>query len=311
MSDFTLRQLLEAGVHYGHTTRRWNPKMEQYIFGDRNGVHILDLEQTVPMLHRALKFIKETASAGGRILFVGTKHQASKVVAEHAEACGQYFVNHRWLGGMLTNWNTISNSIKLLKDLKKKLEKDDTGLTKKERLNLQRQYEKLELSLGGIKDMGGIPDIMFVIDTNKEAIAIKEAEKLGIPVIAILDSNSDPHGVTFPIPGNDDAVRAIRLYCELVSSTIGDGVESAQAARGVDLGASEEAPDAAQVSETKSNDAESKAVSDKREVVEVKEAHKEGAEADTKVVSEKTETPVVEAKAKVESTEASEDSAKA
>ena len=237
--NFTLRQLLEAGVHYGHTTRRWNPKMQPYIYGQRNGVHILDLEQTVPLLHRALKFIKETASSGGRILFVGTKHQASMAIAQAAEKCGHYFVNHRWLGGMLTNWNTISQSIKLMKKLKADLENQDIGLTKKELLNLQRQYDKLECSLGGIKEMGTLPDLMIIIDTNKESIAIKEAEKLNIPVVAILDSNSDPKGVTFPIPGNDDASRAIALYCELMAQAILEGRKDADYAKGKDAGSAE------------------------------------------------------------------------
>lgn len=243
MPEFTMRQLLEAGVHYGHTTRRWNPKMKHYIFGVRNGIHILDLEQSVPMLARSLKFIRDTAAAGGRILFVGTKHQASEVVANAAKKCGQYYINHRWLGGMLTNWKTISNSIRSLKSLTEQLANTSSGLTKKELLSLNREHDKLERSLGGIKDMGGVPDLIFVIDTNKEALAIQEANKLSIPVVAILDSNSDPHGVTFPIPGNDDAVRALTLYCDLISGAILDGLQSELMATGVDIGESAELPE--------------------------------------------------------------------
>lgn len=243
MPEYSMRQLLEAGVHYGHTTRRWNPKMKSYIFGVRNGIHILDLEQSVPMLNRALKFIRDTAASGGKILFVGTKHQASDVVANAAKRCGQYYVNHRWLGGMLTNWKTISNSIRGLKSLSDQIENHSKGLTKKELLTLNRDHDKLERSLGGIKDMGGVPDLIFVIDTNKEALAIQEANKLSIPVVAILDSNSDPHGVTFPIPGNDDAVRALSLYCDLISGAILDGLQAEMLATGVDLGESAELPD--------------------------------------------------------------------
>lgn len=243
MPEFTMRELLEAGVHYGHTTRRWNPKMKHYIFGVRNGIHILDLEQTVPMLARSLKFIRDTAAAGGRILFVGTKHQASDVVANAAKRCGQYYINHRWLGGMLTNWKTISNSIRGLKSLSEQLNNTAKGLTKKELLSLNREHDKLERSLGGIKDMGGVPDLIFVIDTNKEALAIQEANKLSIPVVAILDSNSDPHGVTFPIPGNDDAVRALTLYCDLICGAILDGLQSEMMATGIDIGESAELPD--------------------------------------------------------------------
>jgi small subunit ribosomal protein S2 len=225
MPTFTMRQLLEAGVHFGHTTRRWNPKMQKFIFGERNGVHIIDLEQTVPLLHRALESLRDVAAGGGRILFVGTKRQAAEVVSESAKRCGQYFVNHRWLGGMLTTWKTISNSIKRLKVLEDQLSGETTGLTKKELLGLQRERDKLDRALGGIKEMAGLPDILFVIDTNKEAIAIHEATKLNIPVIAIIDSNCDPEGITYPVPGNDDAMRAIHLYCDLVSGAVIDGLQ--------------------------------------------------------------------------------------
>jgi small subunit ribosomal protein S2 len=225
MPTFTMRQLLEAGVHFGHTTRRWNPKMRSYIFGERNGVHIIDLEQTVPMLHRALESARDVVAGGGRVLFVGTKRQAGDVVAEAAKRCGQYYVNHRWLGGMLTNWKTISNSIKRLKELEARLAEETVGLTKKELLGLQREREKLDRSLGGIKEMAGLPDILFVIDTNKESIAIHEAAKLNIPVIAVIDSNCDPEGITFPVPGNDDAQRAIHLYCDLVAGAVLDGLQ--------------------------------------------------------------------------------------
>ena len=242
LPTFSMRQLLEAGVHFGHHTRRWNPKMAPYIFGVRNGVHIIDLEQTVPMLHRALQAIRDVTAQGGRVLFVGTKRQAAEKIAEAAAKSGQYFVNHRWLGGMLTNWKTISHSIKRLRDLDEQLAGDTHGLTKKELLNLTREREKLDRALGGIREMGGLPDVLFVIDTNKEAIAIQEANKLGIPVIAILDSNCNPDGIAFPIPGNDDAMRAIEMYCELVASSVLGGLQAEMIASGADIGASEEAP---------------------------------------------------------------------
>lgn len=236
MPDFTMRQLLEAGVHFGHNTQRWNPQMRQYIFGVRNNVHIIDLQQTVPMLDHALKALRDTAANGGRILFVGTKNQAQAKIAEAAKKCGQYYVNHRWLGGMLTNWKTISQSIARLRELEKLLAKEETGLTKKETLQRQRELDRLELSLGGIKDMAGTPDMLFVIDTNKEDIAILEANNLHIPVVAIMDTNSDPKGVDFPIPGNDDALRAIELYCELTAGAILDGMQSQMAKSGRDTG---------------------------------------------------------------------------
>ena len=240
--DVSMRQLLEAGVHFGHTTRRWNPKMSPYIFGKRNGVHILDLEQTVPLLHQALVTVREVVAGGGRVLFVGTKRQASEVVAESAKRCGQYYVNHRWLGGMLTNWKTISQSIKRLKEAEEQLALGETGFTKKELLTLTRRRNKLDRALGGIKEMGGLPDVLFVIDTNKEHIAVAEAKVLNIPVIAILDSNSDPDGVLHPVPGNDDAIRAIALYCELISGAVLDGIQAEMEARGGDAGEAVDGP---------------------------------------------------------------------
>ena len=242
MPTFTMRQLLEAGVHFGHHTRRWNPKMKPFIFGIRNGVHIIDLQQSVPMLYRALQAVRDVASGGGRVLFVGTKRQAQDIVAEHANSCGMYYVNYRWLGGMLTNWRTVSNSIRRLRDLEEQLDQDNVGLTKKELLNPTRERDKLERTLGGIKEMAGLPDLIFVIDTNKEHLAIDEARVLNIPVVAVVDSNSDPAGVRYPIPGNDDAIRAISLYCELVAGSVLDGIEAEMAASGIDLGAAEEAP---------------------------------------------------------------------
>jgi small subunit ribosomal protein S2 len=235
-----MRQLLEAGVHFGHQTHRWNPKMAPFIYGSRNNIHIIDLTQTVPLLHQALLTVSDVVSKGGRVLFVGTKRQASEAVAEAAKSCAQYYVNHRWLGGTLTNWRTISNSIKRLKSLEEMLQGETHGLTKKELLQLTREKEKLERALGGIKDMGALPDLMFVIDTNKESIAIAEARKLHMPVVAVVDSNSDPEGISHPIPGNDDAGRAITLYCDLISRAAINGIERAQDAVGVDIGAAEE-----------------------------------------------------------------------
>ena len=244
MPEFTMRQLLEAGVHFGHNTRRWNPKMEPFLFGVRNGVHIIDLQQTVPMLHAALAAVREVTARGGRVLFVGTKRQASEIVATSSSRCGQYFVNHRWLGGTLTNWKTITASIRRLRELDEMLSSAEISeaLTKKELLNLTRERTKLERSLGGIKEMGGLPDLLFVIDTNKEDLAIAEAGKLNIPVIAVIDSNSDPAGVTFPIPGNDDAIRSIALYCDLVSAAVLDGLQQEAIASGTDIGEATEAP---------------------------------------------------------------------
>lgn len=238
--QFDMRQLLEAGVHFGHQSHRWNPKMGQYIFGARNNIHIIDLAQTVPLLHQALTAVSDTVAKGGRVLFVGTKRAASDSIAESANRCAQYYINHRWLGGTLTNWKTITQSIKRLKKLDELLSGEAQGLTKKERLQMTRERDRLNQAIGGVKDMGGIPDILFVIDTNKEAIAIAEANKLNIPVIAIVDSNSNPNGITFPIPGNDDAGRAITLYCDLIVKSVLDGIERSQGSSGMDLGASEE-----------------------------------------------------------------------
>ena len=239
LPEFSMRQLLEAGAHFGHQTHRWNPKMDRYIFGSRSNIHIIDLSQSIPLLHQALVKVREVAAAGGRVLFVGTKRQASDPVATAAKRCAQYYVNHRWLGGTLTNWRTISGSISRLRELEGVLDGSGEGRTKKELLQLTRERDKLELSLGGIKNMGGIPDIMFVIDTNKEAIAILEARKLNIPVIAILDTNCDPDGITYPIPGNDDAARAILLYCDLIADSVLDGMAAGVVASGVDIGAFE------------------------------------------------------------------------
>ena len=249
LPDFSMRQLLEAGVHFGHQKHRWNPKMGPFIYGTRNNIHIIDLQQTVPMLHRALQAISDAVAGGGRILFVGTKRQASEEIATAARRSAQYFVNARWLGGMLTNWKTISASISRLRKLDEMLAEGAKGLTKKERLMMSREREKLETALGGIKEMGGIPDLVFVIDTNKEALAIKEANRLKIPVMAILDTNCDPDGITFPVPANDDAGRAIQLYCDLVARAAIDGIGRSQGAAGVDLGEAE-APIAEPLPET-------------------------------------------------------------
>jgi len=239
----TMQQLIEAGAHFGHQTHRWNPRMKPYIFGSRNGVHIIDLSQTVPLMARALDFVQDTVRAGGKVLFVGTKRQAQEPIAEAARSCGQHFVNHRWLGGMLTNWKTISGSIKRLKTLEEQLSGDTAGLTKKEVLQLTRERDKLEMSLGGIRDMGGIPDVMFVIDANKEELAIKEAGVLGIPVVAVLDTNVDPSGIAFPIPGNDDAARAVRLYCDAVAAAASKGQTEGVVDSGADFGAMEQPPE--------------------------------------------------------------------
>ena len=240
MPSFTMKELLEAGIHFGHQKNRWNPKMEPYLFGERNGIHIIDLQQSYPLITKALKILRDVGANGGRVLFVGTKRQAQSIVAETAINSGQYFMNHRWLGGTLTNWKTISKSIVKLKKYEEILNKEDTGLTKKELVGIQKHKTKLEASLGGIKDMGGLPDALFVIDTNKEHIAITEANVLKIPVIAIIDSNSNPDGVDFPIPGNDDATRAIAFYCRLASEAILDGLQATFRAAGNDAGASEQ-----------------------------------------------------------------------
>jgi len=241
LPDFSMRQLLEAGVHFGHQSHRWNPKMSEYIFGTRNNIHIIDLTLSVPMMHRALQAISDTVAQGGRILFVGTKRQAQDAIAEAAKRSAQYYVNSRWLGGTLTNWKTVSNSIKRLRALEEMLGSNEAqGYTKKERLTLQRERDKLDRALGGIKDMGGLPDLVFVIDTNKEDIAIKEAQRLGVPVAAVVDTNCDPDGISFVVPGNDDASRAITLYCDLVAKAAIDGISRAQGAQGVDIGAQAE-----------------------------------------------------------------------
>ncbi len=244
LPQFNMRQLLEAGVHFGHQTHRWNPKMQDYLFGTRNKIHIIDLSKTVPLLHQAVVVASDVVAQGGRILFVGTKRQASDVVSDAAKRCAQYYVNHRWLGGMLTNWKTITNSIKRLRYLDELVSGEGQGFTKKELLHLTRERDRLEQELGGIKDMGGVPDLLFVIDTNKESIAIAEALKLKIPIIAVIDSNSNPDGVTYPVPGNDDAGRAITLYCDLIARAAIDGIERAQGVAGIDIGEAEEVSEA-------------------------------------------------------------------
>jgi small subunit ribosomal protein S2 len=245
LPNFTMRQLLEAGVHFGHHTRRWNPLMRPYIFGVRNGIHILDLEQTVPMLHQAMQAVRDVAANGGRVLFVGTKRQASEKVAAAAARCGQYYVNHRWLGGMLTNWKTMSLSIKRLRELDEQMADPSrqSGLTKKELLQLTRERDKLDRALGGIKEMGGLPDLLVIIDVPREEIAVQEATKLKIPVVAICDSNSNPLSITYPVPGNDDALRAIELYCDLISGSVLDGLQAELLASGVDVGEREDVPE--------------------------------------------------------------------
>jgi small subunit ribosomal protein S2 len=249
LPDFSMRQLLEAGVHYGHQTARWNPKMGEYIYGDRNGIHIIDLTQTVPMLDAALNVVRQTVAKGGRILFVGTKRQAQKPIAEAADKCAQFYMNHRWLGGTLTNWKTVSQSIQRLKQLDELMGHGAEGMTKKERLNMEREQSKLQASLGGIREMGGTPDLIFIIDVGKEDLAILEAQKLGIPVIGVVDTNCSPKGVDYVIPGNDDAARAIQLYCDLVARAALDGMTAQMGAAGIDLGALEVAPEEAAVAE--------------------------------------------------------------
>jgi small subunit ribosomal protein S2 len=290
-----MRQLLEAGAHFGHQTHRWNPKMERYIFGSRSNIHIIDLSQSIPLLHQALVKVREVAAGGGRILFVGTKRQASDPIATAARRCAQYYVNHRWLGGTLTNWRTVSGSIARLRELEGVLQ-TESGRTKKELLQLSREHDKLELSLGGIKDMGGIPDLMFVIDTNKEAIAIQEARKLNIPVIAILDTNCNPDGITFPIPGNDDAARAIQLYCDLMADSVLDGLAAGQSAAGVDLGAAE-APVEPALARSEAPAAEPKASEAKP-----KKAKAEKAEPAPEPVAEAAAEPAAEAAAEPDTT---------
>jgi small subunit ribosomal protein S2 len=280
--EFTMRQLLEAGVHFGHHTRRWNPKMRDYIFGVRNGVHIIDLQQTTPLLRNALQTIRDIVANGGRVLFVGTKRQAQDKIKESAKRSGQYYVNHRWLGGMLTNWQTISKSINRLRELDTILEGELTGYTKKEILHLTRERDKLERSVGGIKDMGGLPNALFVIDTNLDDIAIKEANNLGIPVFAILDSNSSPEGVDFPIPGNDDSARALGLYCDLVTSAILDGLQAELGTTGKDPGASEkpevDVPSEAEVTELAKKATKSSKKANASEAEDTKEKKNETSE---------------------------------
>ena len=257
LPTFSMRQMLEAGVHFGHSTRRWNPRMKPYIFGERNKIHILDLQQTVPMLHAALKALSDVTSRGGRVLFVGTKRAAADKIAETARNCGQYYVNHRWLGGMMTNWATVSQSIRRLRELEGRMESDEINqLTKKEVLQLTRERDKLELTLGGIKEMGGLPDMLFIIDTNKEAIAVEEANRLNIPVVAIVDTNAKPEGVDYIIPGNDDAMRAISFYCELAQAAVLDGLQTEMMSSGGDAGAAAEAPVEAAAAEAPAEAAE-------------------------------------------------------
>ncbi|MDB5416927.1 MAG: rpsB [Phenylobacterium sp.] len=315
LPDFSMRQLLEAGAHFGHQTHRWNPKMERFIFGSRSNIHIIDLSQSIPLLHQALVKAREVAASGGRILFVGTKRQASDPIASTAKRCAQYYVNHRWLGGTLTNWRTVSGSISRLRELEGLIENDiGSGRTKKELLQLTRERDKLELSLGGIKDMGGIPDLMFVIDTNKEAIAIQEARKLNIPVIAILDTNCNPDGITYPIPGNDDAARAIQLYCDLMADSILDGLAAGQAASGVDLGAAEapmepalarsEAAEPAKPPAAKPKAPKAKAAEPEAPAAEAEAPVAEAPAAEAEAPAAEAEAPAAEAEAAVAEAEA-------
>jgi small subunit ribosomal protein S2 len=274
LPEFTMRQLLEAGVHFGHQTQRWNPRMGPFIYGARNGIHIMDLAQTVPMLDLALQAIRDTVAKGGRVLFVGTKRQAAQPIADAAENCAQYYMNHRWLGGTLTNWQTVSKSIQRLKAIDEQAERSFDGMTKKERLGMERDQGKLQASLGGIREMGGRPDLIFVIDVKKEALAVAEANKLGIPVVAVVDTNCSPDGVDYIIPGNDDAARAIGLYCDLAARAALDGMSAQLGAAGVDLGAMEEAPveEALTTEATEATEAESP-------VMEAEEVVKEASEA--------------------------------
>ena len=316
LPEFTLRQLLEAGVHFGHQTQRWNPRMEEFIYGERNGIHIMDLTQTVPMLDAALNVARETVARGGRILFVGTKRQASTAIAEAAEKCAQYYMNHRWLGGTLTNWQTVSQSINRLKALDEKMAVGSEGLTKKERLGMEREQSKLQASLGGITEMGGVPDLLFVIDVKKEALAVAEANKLGIPVIAVVDTNCSPSGVDYIIPGNDDAARAISLYCDLIARSALDGMTEQMGAAGVDLGEMEDAPieaelntdnvaeEAAKVEPVAEEAAKAEPVAEeaaKAEPVKVKAATKKKAETRSKVSSSDEEKVKPKAKSTAKS----------
>jgi small subunit ribosomal protein S2 len=309
--NFTISQLLDAGIHFGHKTKRWNPKMAPYIYGIRDGIHIIDLQQTVPLLHRALTCIHEVVKNNGRVLFVGTKRQASEIVADYAKRCGQYYVNHRWLGGMLTNWGTVSKSIKTLTELEKISSNTESRefqkLTKKEKLGISRQISKLTKSLGGIREMGGKPDLLFVIDTNKESLAIKEANKLGIPVIAVIDSNSNPDGIDFPIPGNDDAIRSIKLYCKLISESALGGIQSSLSSSGADIGAKEviiseglkiEDEAVANIKEEKKATKVTEAPKEEKKKVKKAEAKKEAAEEKVAKTSVKKEDKKEEPKKK-------------
>ena len=289
LPEFSLRQLLEAGVHFGHQTPRWDPLMEPFIYGSRNGIHILDLTQTVPMLDQALNVVRETVAKGGSILFVGTKRQASSPIAEAAEKCAQYYMNHRWLGGTLTNWKTVSQSIQRLKSIDEQVASGSIeGLTKKERLGVEREHAKLKASFDGIAEMGGVPDLVFVVDVKKEALAVAEANKLGIPVVAVVDTNCSPTGIDYMIPGNDDASRAIGLYCDLISRAALDGMSAQLGAAGVDLGEMDEAPSEEILSEVPAEEVKTETIKD-GETVEPK--------ADGKDVSEKVEVTTKKSKA--------------
>jgi small subunit ribosomal protein S2 len=294
LPEFTLRQLLEAGVHFGHQTQRWNPRMEEFIYGERNGIHIMDLTQTVPMLDAALNVARETVARGGRILFVGTKRQASTAIAEAAEKCAQYYMNHRWLGGTLTNWQTVSQSINRLKALDEKMAVGSEGLTKKERLGMEREQSKLQASLGGITQMGGVPDLLFVIDVKKEALAVAEANKLGIPVIAVVDTNCSPSGVDYIIPGNDDAARAISLYCDLIARSALDGMTEQMGAAGVDLGEMEDAPIEAELNTDNVVEEAAKAEPVAEEAAKAEPVAEEAAKAEPVVEEAAKEEPVKE-----------------
>ena len=290
LPQFTMRQLLEAGVHFGHHTRRWNPKMRGYIFGVRNRVHILDLQQTTPMLEEAIKAMRDIVAGGGRVLFVGTKRQAAGKIAESAKRCGQYYVNHRWLGGMMTNWKTITKSINRLRELEGIFAGETSGYTKKEILMMTRQHAKLEAAIGGIKEMGGQPNALFIIDTTKEEIAIKEANKLGIPVFAIVDSNATPDGVDYVIPGNDDSLRAIELYCDLFADAVLDGLQAELSTSGIDTGAAEdvkvELPKSAPSAPKEEEESITPGEKAKRDAAAAKKADK----PEEKLADEKTET---------------------
>lgn len=305
LPEFSMRSLLEAGAHFGHQTHRWNPKMDRYIFGSRSNIHIIDLSQSIPLMHQALVAVRDVAAKGGRVLFVGTKRQAADPVAEAAKRCAQYYMNNRWLGGTLTNWKTVSGSIARLRELDALLETGGEGRVKRELLSLERERDKLEASLGGIKDMGGIPDIMFVIDTNKEAIAILEARKLNIPIIAILDTNSDPDGITYPIPGNDDAARAIQTYCDLIADAVLDGLAAGAGASGVDLGAAVN-PDEPMLREAKAPKAQAEAAPAGTESVaaELEAAAEPAAEETPAVADEAAQDATSEANDAVETEKA-------